>query len=198
MYNKDSSETVFNLVIDSLSCTLGIRCHADQQGVMQIGIFPGHMAKICPHTSTGRADYFGPAVNRAARLLCAAKGGQILVRCTYTDVTSGVTACCLFLCLVTAVMFIIIDSAATCCLRLSDWQLIINYGKCSVTGKAVLGLFTKFSHKFARTTCPFVELWAVQPCIASRGARAKALSKTIHIRSGSCIDMAASVAYTCS
>ncbi len=45
----------------------------------QVGIFPGHMAKICPHTSTGRADYFGPAVNRAARLLCAAKGGQVLV-----------------------------------------------------------------------------------------------------------------------
>ena len=47
--------------------------------IVQIGIFPGDMAKICPHTSTGRADYFGPAVNRAARLLCAAKAGQILV-----------------------------------------------------------------------------------------------------------------------
>ena len=37
------------------------------------------MAKICPHSSTGRADYFGSAVNRAARLLCAAKAGQVLV-----------------------------------------------------------------------------------------------------------------------
>lgn len=50
---------------------------------VQVGIFPGQMAKICPHTSTGRADYFGPAVNRAARLLCAAKGGQILVGHTH-------------------------------------------------------------------------------------------------------------------
>ncbi|DBA91536.1 TPA: hypothetical protein ACH3X1_003159 [Trebouxia sp. C0004] len=49
----------------------------------KVGIFPGHMAKICPHTSTGRADYFGPAVNRAARLLCAAKGGQVLVEETF-------------------------------------------------------------------------------------------------------------------
>jgi len=37
------------------------------------------MAKICPHGTTGRADYFGSAVNRAARLLCAAQAGQVLV-----------------------------------------------------------------------------------------------------------------------
>jgi hypothetical protein len=37
------------------------------------------MAKICPHGTTGRADYFGTAVNRAARLLCAAQAGQVLV-----------------------------------------------------------------------------------------------------------------------
>ena len=47
--------------------------------LLQAGIVPGKMAKICPHTSTGRADYFGSAVNRAARLLCAAKAGQVLV-----------------------------------------------------------------------------------------------------------------------
>ena len=40
---------------------------------------PGMMAKICPHGTTGRADYFGSAVNRAARLLCAAQAGQVLV-----------------------------------------------------------------------------------------------------------------------
>lgn len=38
----------------------------------------GSLEKVCPHTSTGRADYFGSTVNRAARLLCAAKPGQIL------------------------------------------------------------------------------------------------------------------------
>ena len=47
--------------------------------LLQVGIVPGKMAKICPHSSTGRADYFGSAVNRAARLLCAAKAGQVLV-----------------------------------------------------------------------------------------------------------------------
>ena len=37
------------------------------------------MVKICPHNSTGRADYFGAVVNRAARLLVAAKPGQVLI-----------------------------------------------------------------------------------------------------------------------
>ena len=45
----------------------------------QAGLAPGKMVKICPHNSTGRADYFGAVVNRAARLLCAAKPGQVLV-----------------------------------------------------------------------------------------------------------------------
>lgn len=39
----------------------------------------GSLEKVCPHTSTGRADYFGTTVNRAARLLSATKPGQILV-----------------------------------------------------------------------------------------------------------------------
>lgn len=46
---------------------------------MQAGIAPGKMVKICPHNSTGRADYFGAVVNRAARLLCAAQPGQVLI-----------------------------------------------------------------------------------------------------------------------
>ncbi|KAK9869016.1 hypothetical protein WJX84_000276 [Apatococcus fuscideae] len=41
-------------------------------------IFHGTMSKIVPHTTTGRADYFGLAVNRAARFMGAAVGGQVL------------------------------------------------------------------------------------------------------------------------
>ncbi|KAK9815654.1 hypothetical protein WJX72_007454 [[Myrmecia] bisecta] len=44
----------------------------------KVGIFHGSMAKVCPHATTGRADYFGLAVNRAARLMAATKVGQIL------------------------------------------------------------------------------------------------------------------------
>ena len=39
----------------------------------------GSLTKVCPHVSTGRADYFGPLVNKTSRLLSAAKPGQILV-----------------------------------------------------------------------------------------------------------------------
>lgn len=52
---------------------------------LQIGIVHGEMTKICPHTSTGRADYFGSVVNRAARLLCAANAGQTLVEALVMD-----------------------------------------------------------------------------------------------------------------
>ncbi|DBA68431.1 TPA: hypothetical protein ACH3X2_013731 [Trebouxia sp. C0005] len=45
----------------------------------KVGLVHGKMQKICPHFSTGRADYFGSTVNRAARLLVAANAGQILV-----------------------------------------------------------------------------------------------------------------------
>ena len=46
---------------------------------------PGVLEKVCPHSSTGRADYFGSTVNRAARLLLAAKPGQILVEAPAMD-----------------------------------------------------------------------------------------------------------------
>ena len=52
---------------------------------MQVGIVHGYMTKICSHTSTGRADYFGSVVNRAARLLCAASAGQTLVESHVMD-----------------------------------------------------------------------------------------------------------------
>ncbi|KAK9838704.1 hypothetical protein WJX74_001699 [Apatococcus lobatus] len=45
----------------------------------KIGIATGQMIKICPHKSSGRADYFGQAVNRASRLKDAASPGQVIV-----------------------------------------------------------------------------------------------------------------------
>jgi len=31
---------------------------------VKMGIYEGRPTRICPHTTTGRADYFGPFVNR--------------------------------------------------------------------------------------------------------------------------------------
>eukprot|EP00803_Ostreobium_quekettii_P000398 evm.model.scf_50.9 EVM.evm.TU.scf_50.9 scf_50:168290-169207(-) len=44
-----------------------------------MGIYEGKPVRVVPHTTTGRADYFGQLVNRAARFCHAAgQGGQVV------------------------------------------------------------------------------------------------------------------------
>ena len=44
-----------------------------------MGIYEGTPTSVCPHTTSGRCDYWGPFVNRAARFAnSAARGGQVL------------------------------------------------------------------------------------------------------------------------
>ncbi|KAK9828712.1 hypothetical protein WJX72_001669 [[Myrmecia] bisecta] len=46
---------------------------------VKMGIYEGVPTKVTPHSTTGRADYFGPFVNRCARICnSGAQGGQIL------------------------------------------------------------------------------------------------------------------------
>ena len=46
---------------------------------VRVGVYEGVPSMVVPHPSLGRADYFGPLVNRAARLCFgAARGGQIV------------------------------------------------------------------------------------------------------------------------
>eukprot|EP01026_Neomeris_dumetosa_P051023 TRINITY_DN4484_c0_g1_i1.p1 TRINITY_DN4484_c0_g1~~TRINITY_DN4484_c0_g1_i1.p1 ORF type:complete len:834 (+),score=115.70 TRINITY_DN4484_c0_g1_i1:327-2504(+) len=47
---------------------------------VKFGLYEGMPTQITPHTTTGRADYFGPLVNRAARFCHAgAHGGQVVL-----------------------------------------------------------------------------------------------------------------------
>ncbi|KXZ45802.1 hypothetical protein GPECTOR_50g596 [Gonium pectorale] len=47
---------------------------------IKAGMYQGVPTKVSPHSTTGRADYFGPLVNRAARYChAAAQGGQVIV-----------------------------------------------------------------------------------------------------------------------
>ena len=46
---------------------------------VNVGVYEGVPSMVVPHPSMGRADYFGPLVNRAARLCFgAARGGQVV------------------------------------------------------------------------------------------------------------------------
>ncbi len=46
---------------------------------VKVGIQKGNFTSQGPHAVTGRADYFGPVVNRAARIAAIGEAGQVLV-----------------------------------------------------------------------------------------------------------------------
>ena len=45
---------------------------------VKTGIYMGEPRGVSPHGTTGRADYWGELVNRAARMMGAARSGQML------------------------------------------------------------------------------------------------------------------------
>ena len=52
----------------------------------KVGIYYGHVYHISPHADTGRADYWGDIVNRAARTMAAAQPGQVLCNASALEV----------------------------------------------------------------------------------------------------------------
>ncbi|KAK9840224.1 hypothetical protein WJX74_005856 [Apatococcus lobatus] len=71
------SRAAVEWAISAQLCLLRLAASSGIKGlVARIGIAEGPMIKMCPHKATGRADYFGQAVNRAARLREAAPPGQ--------------------------------------------------------------------------------------------------------------------------
>jgi hypothetical protein len=51
----------------------------DKSQVFRVGIHWGPFLSMGPHTVTGHADYFGPIVNRAARVAAQCEPGQVCV-----------------------------------------------------------------------------------------------------------------------
>jgi hypothetical protein len=48
-------------------------------GLLQIGVHEGSFSSMGPHNITSRADYYGTAVNRAARVAGAKSPGQVFL-----------------------------------------------------------------------------------------------------------------------
>lgn len=83
IWSQQNSHAVFPSV-SLIHNTLPYKVNTDNVH-LQVALVHGPLEKVCPHSSTGRADYFGSTVNRAARLLLAAKPGQILAEAPVMD-----------------------------------------------------------------------------------------------------------------
>jgi class 3 adenylate cyclase len=57
----------------------------DLSRLIKVGIFEGKFTSMGPHQTTGRADYYGPVVNRAARVAGAAEPGQVCLGVVTAD-----------------------------------------------------------------------------------------------------------------
>lgn len=61
----------------------------DRDNMFKVGILSGPFTSMGPHKTTGMADYFGPIVNRAARVASNCEPGQV---CVGIPLSNGVTA----------------------------------------------------------------------------------------------------------
>lgn len=67
----------------------GLMGNVDRDNMFKVGIVSGPFTSMGPHRTTGMADYFGPIVNRAARVCSNCEPGQI---CVGIPLANGVTA----------------------------------------------------------------------------------------------------------
>jgi len=67
----------------------GLVGNVDRQNMFKVGVLSGPFTSMGPHRTTGMADYFGPIVNRAARVCSNCEPGQV---CVGIPLTKGVTA----------------------------------------------------------------------------------------------------------
>jgi class 3 adenylate cyclase len=63
--------------------------NVDRDNMFKVGILSGPFTSMGPHKTTGMADYFGPIVNRAARVASNCERGQV---CVGIPLSNGVTA----------------------------------------------------------------------------------------------------------
>lgn len=67
----------------------GLVGNVDRENMFKVGVLSGPFTSMGPHRTTGMADYFGPIVNRAARVASNCQKGQV---CVGIPLSGGVTA----------------------------------------------------------------------------------------------------------
>ena len=89
-FHRMANAVKFGLALKAgLRDVRGLDGECDRDAMFKVGILSGPFTSMGPHKTTGMADYFGPIVNRAARVASNCKPGQVCVGIPLAD---GVTA----------------------------------------------------------------------------------------------------------
>ncbi|EJK47479.1 hypothetical protein THAOC_33797 [Thalassiosira oceanica] len=89
-FDRMSNAVKFGLALKAgLRDVRGLDGQCDRDAMFKVGILSGPFTSMGPHKTTGMADYFGPIVNRAARVASNCKPGQV---CVGIPLANGVTA----------------------------------------------------------------------------------------------------------
>ncbi|KAK1738310.1 adenylate/guanylate cyclase domain-containing protein [Skeletonema marinoi] len=88
-FDRMAHAVTFGLNLKSAMSNIDLLGNVDYENMFKVGILTGPFTAMGPHKTTGMADYFGPIVNRAARVASNCEPGQVCVGIALVD---GVTA----------------------------------------------------------------------------------------------------------
>jgi len=89
-FDRMSNAVTFGLNLkSSLQGAEDLVGSVDRENMFKVGLLSGPFTSMGPHKTTGMADYFGPIVNRAARVASNCEPGQV---CVGIPLANGVTA----------------------------------------------------------------------------------------------------------
>jgi class 3 adenylate cyclase len=88
-FDRMAHAVTFGLNLKSTLSNCDLLGDVDYENMFKVGILSGPFTSMGPHKTTGMADYFGPIVNRAARVASNCEPGQLCVGIALVD---GVTA----------------------------------------------------------------------------------------------------------
>lgn len=89
-FDRMANAVTFGLHLKSVGTEAGgLVGTIEREAMFKVGILSGPFTSMGPHKTTGMADYFGPIVNRSARVASNCEKGQV---CVGIPLSHGVTA----------------------------------------------------------------------------------------------------------